>query len=712
MGIAFSTPKTEEIMSAPDLASIGDHGVLNASLPAPLSGIWLDRDLSWLDFNERVLAEALDERTPLIERAKFLAIFTSNLDEFFMKRMVVLRDPSTEQGHDLLKRLRDKLLPSLQKQAACYRDAIVPGLAKNGVALRRWDDLTPAQQREASDYFDANLSPALTPLVIDVVHPFPFISNLSTSLIFLLRDPVRNEQMYARVRIPGGLKQWVALTSGVDAGQKLFVPLYEIVRGNAHKLYGGMVLTGATLVRVTRDAEVELDDDPDAELREAVEEQVRQRRYEPVVRLEFGPGADPAIREMMRERFHLSPEDIYDVSGEVDYTTLFEFMGLPIPELHDAPWSPLPIPAFEDSAAAIFSVIQAGDVLVHHPYESFDASVEHFISAAADDPQTISIKMTAYRIGDDTPFVKSLIRAAERGKQVACVMEIKARFDEERNLHWAAELESVGAHVTFGVRGLKTHAKTALVVRKEASGLRCYVHIGTGNYHVKTARLYADFGLLTCNPLLTRDVVNLFHYLTGHAQAPACTTLVVAPSTMRPRILELIEREVEHKREGRPARIVAKMNQLEDPDIIEALCRASTAGVSIDLIIRGFCCLRPGVPGQTENIRVRSIIGRFLEHSRVFHFANGKENPIEGDFFIGSADWMVRNLSKRVEVVTPIFTPVHKEKLWEFLQICLNDQRQAWVLNTDGAYTQLRSHDHPAGTHQIVMDLMRARAGA
>ncbi|MGD1070667.1 MAG: polyphosphate kinase 1, partial [Bryobacteraceae bacterium] len=626
--------------------------------------------------------------------------------------MVVFRNPESDEQRSLLERLRDKLLPSLQRQADCYRDAVVPGLAKNGVALRRWDDLTPEQQREASDYFDVNLSPALTPLVIDVVHPFPFISNLSTSLIFLLRDPVRNEQMYARVRIPGGLKQWVPLTSGLDAGKKLFVPLYEIVRGNAHKLYGGMTLTGATLVRLTRDAEVELDEDADAELREAVEAQVRQRRYEPVVRLEFGPGAHPAIREMMRERFQLSPADVYDLPGEVDYTTLFEFMGLPMPELHDAPWTPLPIPAFEEGATAIFSVIQAGDVLVHHPYESFDASVEHFISAAADDPQTISIKMTAYRIGDDTPFVKSLIRAAERGKQVACVMEIKARFDEERNLHWAAELESVGAHVTFGVRGLKTHAKTALVVRKESTGLRCYVHIGTGNYHVKTARLYADFGLLTCNPLLTRDVVNLFHYLTGHAQAPACTTLLVAPATMRPRILELIEREVEHRRAGRPARIVAKMNQLEDPDIIEALCRASNAGVSIDLIVRGFCCLRPGVPGQTENIRVRSIIGRFLEHSRVFHFANGKENPIEGNFFIGSADWMVRNLSKRVEVVTPIFTGAHKEKLWEFLQICLNDQRQAWVLDTDGTYTQLRSDERPAGTHQIVMDLMRARAGA
>jgi len=699
------------------LASIGDHGVLNASLPEPLTGIWLDRDLSWLDFNERVLAEALDDRTPLLERAKFLAIFTSNLDEFFMKRMVTVRAGNTERHQKLRETMRAKLTASLRLQAECFRHTVVPGLAQHGVLLRHWDELTTAQQNEASEYFDSGLSPALTPLVIDVAHPFPFISNLATSLIFHLQDPARNEHMFARVRIPAGLKNWVAISADLEAGQKLFVPLYEIVRGNAHKLYKGMTLTGATLVRLTRDAEVELEDDPDTELREAVEEQVRLRRYEPAVRLEFGPGADPVIREMMRERFDLRESDLYDMAEEVDYTTLFEFMGLPMPELHDAPWTPLPIPVLDGGPATVFAAIQAGDILVHHPYESFDASVEHFVSAAADDPLTISIKMTAYRIGDDTPFVKSLIRAAEHGKQVACVMEIKARFDEERNLHWAAQLESVGAHVTFGVRDLKTHGKTALVVRKEPGGLRCYAHIGTGNYHVKTARLYADFGLLTCNPLLTRDVVSLFHYLTGHSQAPGCTTLLVAPTTMRPRILALIEREIENKAAGKPARIVAKMNQLEDPDIIQALCRASQAGVSIDLIIRGFCCLRPGVPGQTENIRVRSIIGRFLEHSRVFHFANGKEDPIEGDFFIGSADWMVRNLSKRVEVVTPIFGVDHKKKLQEFLDVCLKDRRQAWVLGSDGAYTQLRPEDGSAaedalGTHQTMMNRMRARAGA
>src|SRR6201996_9630877 len=670
------------------LASIGDHGFLNEQLPAALAGVWIDRDLSWLDFNDRVLAEALDERTPLLERAKFLAIFTSNLDEFFMKRVALLREGWTEEQHARLRQLREKLLPMLRRQAECYRKSVVSGLADHGILLRRWDELTEVQREEAGAYFDNNVSAAMTPLVINPEHPFPFLSNLSTSLTCRLKDPERTEPIVARMKIPVGVKQWIPLTAGLEPGQRLLIPLHELVRGNIGKLYAGMAISGITLVRITRDAEVDLDEDPSAEIRVLVREQIRQRRYEPVVRLEFGPGADPGIREMLRERFNLAPEDVYELDEEVDYTTLFEIAGLPVAELRDAPWTSVPPPFVAEGT--IFSAMQAADLLVHRPYESFDATVEHFISAAADDPDTVALKMTAYRIGDDTPFVKSLIRAAEHGKQVACVMEIKARFDEERNLYWAAELERVGAHVTFGVSGLKTHGKTALVVRKESTGLRCYVHLGTGNYHVKTARLYADFGLLTCNPLITRDVVNLFHYLTGHAHAPQCSTLLVAPLTMRPRFLELIKRETENKRAGLPARIVAKMNQLEDPDLIDALCEASTAGGFLDFIVGGVCCLRPGVKGQTENIRVRSIIGRFLEHSRVFHFANGKENPLDGDFFIGSADWMFRNLSKRVEVVTPIFAVAAKEKLWQFLDICLKDMRQAWVLGADGTYKQLQ----------------------
>jgi polyphosphate kinase len=699
---------------APVLASIGDHGVLNERLTPELSEIWIDRDLSWLDFNERVLSEAIDERTPLLERAKFLAIFTSNLDEFFMKRVSVLRGAKTEEQFARFVQLRQKLLPMLQKQAECYRNAIVPGLAKHGIFLRGWDDLTNEQREEAAEYFENHVSPALTPLVINPEHPFPFLSNLSTSLTFRLYDPDRAEQMVARMKIPGGLKQWIALTSGVESGQRLLISLHELIRGNVQKLYGGMTISGMTLVRITRDAEVELIEASDAEIRLQVQEQVRQRRYEPIVRLEFGPGSDRGIRDMLRERFQLNSADVFELDGQVDYTTLFEIAGLPLTELRDAPWTPLVKPSLADRP--IFAAIQEGDVLVHHPYESFDATVEHFISTAADDPDTVAIKMTAYRIGDDTPFVKSLIRAAEHGKQVACVMEIKARFDEERNLHWAAELERVGAHVTFGVSGLKTHAKTALVVRKENAGLRSYVHIGTGNYHVKTARLYADLGLLTCDPRLARDVVNLFHYLTGHAHAPVCTSLLVAPYTMRSRVLEMIEREIQNRRQGRPARIIAKMNQLEDPAIIQGLCDASASGVPIDLIVRGFCCLRPGVPGRTENIHVRSIVGRFLEHSRIFYFANGSEIPVEGNFYMGSADWMYRNLSRRIEVVTPVEAAAAKEKLWEILEICLQDRRQAWVLDADGRYTQLRPEgaaDGPeaAGSQLTLMRKTTERMG-
>ena len=403
----------------------------------------------------------------------------------------------------------------------------------------------------------------------------------------------------------------------------------------------------------------------------------------------------------------------YDMPGEVDYTTLFQIAALPIPELRDPPWVPLSHPALPSEHTVMFAAIQAGDILLHHPYDSFDTTVERFISEAANDPQTVSIKMTAYRIGDDTPFVRSLIRAAEHGKQVACVMEIQARFDEERNLHWAAELERVGAHVTYGISGLKTHAKTALVVRKEAGGLRCYVHVGTGNYHVKTARLYADVGLLTCDPLITRDVVELFHYLTGHADVPHLAALLVAPTTMRRGLVELIQREIEHQKAGRPARIVAKMNQLEDPDVIATLSEASCAGVPIDLIVRGLCCLRPGVPGRTERVRIRSILGRFLEHSRIFHFANGHDLPVAGEFFIGSADWMHRNLSERVEAVTPILERRLRARLWEILETCLQDQRSAWELRSDGTYERVVAEgpDEPIGTHEALMRATRARHG-
>ena len=577
------------------LVSIGDDGVLNQTLSSDLSKIWIDRDLGWLDFNERVLAQSLDERTLLLERVKFLAIFSSNLDEFFMKRIAVLREKLTPERIELLTAIRNKLLPSLALQADCFRKTIVPGLASHGVTFAKWHELDSEQRRRASDYFDAQVSPALTPLVIDPVAPFPFLSNLSTSLVFPLRDTARADVVYGRVKVPGMLKQWVAVSGG-GAESKVLVALREIIAGNLDKLYAGMELGPVTLFRVTRDAEVALDEDAeDTSLAELVQEQVRQRRYEPVVRLEFGRGADPVIQAMLVEHFKLVPVDLYEATDELDFTSLFEIAGMDIPSLRDRSWIPITPPAFADAEPDVFALIREKDVLVHHPYDSFEGTVEHFVAAASDDPQTLAIKMTAYRIGNDTPFVRSLIRAAESGKQVACAIEIKARFDEERNMHWAAELEKSGAHVTYGVRGLKTHAKTILVVRNEGGSLRSYVHIGTGNYHVRTAKLYADLGLFTCNPEIGRDVVNLFHYLTGRSAPPEYHSLLVAPVTMRPRFLEMVEREIENRKGGRPARIVAKMNQLEDPEMIRALVEAAGAGVPVDLIVRGFCCLRPGV---------------------------------------------------------------------------------------------------------------------
>jgi polyphosphate kinase len=682
--------------------SIGDDGAFNVHLPGNLSKVWIDRDLSWLDFNERVLAEALDERTPLLERAKFLAIFTSNLDEFFMKRVAVLRESHSPGKAHLLKQISDKLLPSLEAQAACFRDRIIPGLAENGVYLRHWDELSEEQKAAANHFFDTQVSAALTPLIIDSAEHFPFLSHLSTSLVFQLEDTDTAQRLYARVKVPTGLKQWVALAD------LTFVRLHEIIQQNLGKLYPGMTIGPVSLVRLTRDAEVSDEVSEAASLFEQVREQVKKRRFQPVVRLEFAKGVDPAIRELLCTHFQLQSSDIFELPGELDYTALFELMGLDIPGLKDEAWTPLTPAPLAGNHSDIFGVIRAGDFLVHHPYESFDASVEHFVAAAANDPQVVALKMTVYRVGDDTPFVRSLIRAAETGKQVACVIELQARFDEERNLHWAAELEKAGAHVSYGLKGLKIHGKTALVVRKESGGLRAYTHIGTGNYHARTARLYADFGLFTCDPVITADVVALFHHLTGHSHAPEPKILLIAPNSMRSRFLEFVRREIENRHAGKPARIIAKMNQLEDPEMIKALCDASAAGVPVDLIIRGFCCLKPGIPGETENIRVRSIIGRFLEHSRVYYFANGQEHLAEGNFYIGSADWMFRNLSKRIEIVTPITAAASKQRLAECLEIFLNDARQGWQLNSDGSYGRVDEHSSEPGTHKRLMELQAA----
>jgi polyphosphate kinase len=682
-----------------------------------LAELWLDRDLTWLEFNRRVLAEALDERTPLLERLKFLAIFTSNLDEFFMKRVAVLRVQNNGTHSQLLADLRAVIVPMVQQQQACFA-ALLPQLEQHGIRLLGWKDLTDRQRQEATEFFQKNVLPALTPLVVDSAHPTPFLSNLSLSWVCRLSEPGSHTPLYGRVKVATGLASWMRVRAESPKDGHWFISLTELVRRHLGDLFAGLETHDQTLFRITRDAEVDWEGEPSESVREVVAERIRLRRYEPTVRIEFGPNPDPTLREILLSLLDLTEQEAYDLPGPFDFNTLWTLAGLDLPDLRDPPWTPRVPAAMRSESIPLVNVMRHGDMLVHVPYESFDASVERFIREGTADPSTLGVKMTVYRVGDDTPFVKWLVMAAESRKQVACVIELKARFDENRNLHWADALLKVGAHVSFGVLELKIHAKVALVVRQESDGLRCYCHIGTGNYNQKTARLYEDLGLFTCDPVITGDVVQLFHYLTGRALTPKFARLLVAPWNMRERFIALIRREVEHHKAGRPARIVAKMNQLEDKQVCEALVSASREGLPIDLVIRGFCCLRPGVPGQTETVRVRSIIGRFLEHSRIFYFANGASDPCNGDFYIGSGDWMERNLSSRVEVVTPVVAPALRKRLWEILDINLTDCRQAWVMTPSGEYQRLEPRPEASapevdGTQATLMRLtaMATHAG-
>jgi len=655
----------------------------------------LDRDLGWLEFNQRVLHEALDDRTPLLERLKFLAIFSSNLDEFFMKRIGVLsrhmRDPSAYPHQQVL---RERILAMAAAQADVFRNVIRPELARNGIHLLDFSDLTEDERRKLDELFRQKIYPVLTPLVVDPSHPFPFLSNLSQSLGILLKDPGSGNILFARVKVPGHVPAWLRLETSEprdSATEKTyrFVRLIDLIRANLDSLFPEMHVLEVMPFRVTRNAEVEDDEENiEGSLIEHVAEELRQRRMEKVVRLEYEPPGSVAQLALLTDRLALDPMHVYEAPAELDYTGLMPIAGLPREDLRDRPWEPIVPAAFTDGDGSIFSIIRAGDVLVHHPYESFVATTARFIRSACEDPKVLAIKMTVYRIGSDTQFIDSLMRAAEAGKQVACLVEVTARFDELQNLHWARALNQVGVHVVYGMLGLKTHTKTTLVVRSEADGVRCYAHIATGNYHIKTAGLYADLGLLTCDPILTADVVELFHSLTGGSKKRAYAKLLVAPVNMRERFLALIDREIAHCQAGRPARIIAKMNQLEDRAMCQALVRASQAGVAVHLIIRGFCVLPPGVPGFTERVRVISVIGRFLEHSRIYYFQNGAADPIQGDYFIGSADWMERNLSRRVEAITPIEAPALRQRLWQILQTSLEDRRQAWDMRADGSYIQ------------------------
>ncbi len=491
-----------------------------------------------------------------------------------------------------------------------------------------------------------------------------------------------------------------------------FASLREIILHNLGDLFPGMIIVDVLPIRVTRSAQVDVEHVDVEDTLEQVEEELRQRRLQDVVRLEHAANPDPWLLEQVMRPLHVGPEQVYEMPGELDYTDFMEIACLPIKELRYPAWTPVIPQAFELSETDIFESIRQGDILVHLPYESFDASVARFIRSAVTDNNVLAIRLTLYRTSDDTPFIPWLIEAAEAGKQVVCLVELKARFDEHRNIRWASALEHAGIHVVYGVIGKKTHTKTALVVRREMDGLRSYAHVGTGNYHPKTARLYEDLGLFTADPQLTEDVVELFNYLTGRSLKDDYHKLLVAPVNMKRRFLEMIEREAEFHAAGRPARIVAKMNQLEDHDVCQALYTASQAGVPIDLIIRGFCILRPGLPDLSPTIRVISVIGRFLEHSRIFYFRNAAEQEADGEFFIGSADWMHRNLEERIEAITPIENKAFRQRLWNILQVLLNDQRQAWDMHADGRYTQRspdpeRADDAACGTHQVLMEMAR-----
>jgi len=687
---------------------------------------FLNRDLSWLQFNRRVLCEALDARTPLLERVRFLSIFSSNLDEFFMKRVGGLRVlpgsvavSSARNQH--LAALRATVAQLTQQQAEGYLNVIRPALESRGIRLLGWEQLSDNERRDCNDYFLHSIFPILTPLSVDPGHPFPFISNLSESLGIALRSSEHEEYVFARVKVPETLPRWRLLPPAQNpaataaAPEFRFASLYDIIQHNLHHLFPGVEVVAVAPFRITRSIELEPADDEEAEdLREMVTEELRLRRFAPVVRLEIALQPHPWILQFLMQELELSPDDVYYSAAELDFQDLRPVVELNLPGLRHEPWAPQVPTALVDEQADIFALIRAGDMLVHHPYESFNATVERFISAAAADPKVLAIKMTLYRTGDESPFLYTLMRAAEARKQVVCIVELKARMDEERNITLASSLEKAGVHVVYGVVGLKIHTKTALVVRQDPDGIRCYAHIGTGNYHTVTARLYSDIGLLTCDPDITADLVELFHSLTGRSAQRDYRKLLVAPNQMRDRFLNLIERETRHAQDGRPAQIIAKMNSLEDRKVIRALYAASAAGVEIDLLVRGFCCLRPGVPGLSERIRVCSIIGRFLEHSRIFYFRNAAPDPADGEFFIGSADWMYRNFFSRIEVVTPVESRSLRQRLWEILQINLQDNRQGWDMRADGTYVQRtpRPGEPERGTHAILMGQARPRAAA
>jgi polyphosphate kinase len=670
------------------------------ALPSPAlddPSLYTNRELSWLEFNRRVLEEAQDPLVPLLERVKFLAIFSSNLDEFFMVRVGNLqrkvqagivygsgadRMPAQEQLEHICQVVRQLV----GDEYRCLVEEVLPALEREGIVVRGPKDLTAAERRYLGDLFRREVFPVVTPLAIDPGHPFPHLLNKSLNLAVMLHRPGQAEQLFAVVQVPAVLPRFLQLPA--EKGH-VFIPLETVIRMHLPELFPGMELEHSAAFRVTRNSDIELDDEEVEDLLKAIEEEVKKRRRGAAVRLEIEAGAPGDLEQFLMAALDLDPIDTFRLPGLLDLTGLFQIHGVPgYPALRDPQFVPQPVFDFPQTHHP-WPSIRARDILVQHPYESFTPVVE-FIEAAATDDRVLAIKQTLYRTSSDSPIVRALQRAADRGKQVTAVIELKARLDEERNILWARELEKAGVHVVYGFVGLKTHCKVALVVRREEDGIRRYVHLSTGNYNPQTARIYTDLGLFTCNPDFCEDVSALFNYLTGYSELPQWRKLVVAPSRMQAFMLEKIEQEIRHQAAGREGRIIAKINALLEPAIVQALYRASQAGVRIDLICRGICALRPGLPGISDTIRVVSIVDRFLEHSRIFYFGNGGDPQV----YIGSADWMDRNLSRRVEVVFPIEQPDLKQRLiQEILKTSLEDTAKARELLPDGSYRRVQPSD-------------------
>ncbi|WP_049907637.1 polyphosphate kinase 1 [Haloferax elongans] len=677
---------------------------------------YLNRELSELAFQSRVLNEALDDRNPLLERVRFLAIFTKNLDEFFMKRIgglkqqidagVTERTTDGRTPREQWEEAIDKARPMFKQQAACYREDILPALAAEGIHICDYDELTADEQSEMRDYFEMSVLPTLTPLSFDPAHPFPFISNLSLSMAVLTSGD-DDEPTFTRVKIPQNRPRLVEVDTDTD--EIRYVLLEEVIRANLDLLFPNVEVLDTAVFKLTRNAEVRRNEEVAEDLIDMIEEVLEQRRFATVVRLEIEDDAPDSVKDLLVEQLNLDEREVFSLPGPLDYREFMDLTDLDRPDLKLDSWTPQPHPrlhdlgrneaGFKTDKETIFDEIRRKDVLLHHPYHSFGDTVQQFLDAAANDPNVLAIKAAIYRTASDSKVIQALIDAADNGKQVAAMVELKARFDEQNNLEWVRKLEEEGIHVAYGTIGLKTHTKTALVVREEEDGVRLYSHVATGNYHSETAKGYVDLGMLTADRDIGQDLVKVFNFFTGPSLDEEFRKLLIAPVTMRNEFTKCIRREAEHARAGRPARIVAKMNALEDPGIVEELYKASMAGVDIDLLVRDICRLRPGIDGLSETVTVRSVVDRFLEHSRIFYF----ENAGDPDYYIGSADWMTRNLDKRVEAIAPVEDHDIREQLRFILELGFADNRKAWEMNTDGTYDQLTPGDDPEVRMQSIL---------